>query len=512
MPDEPYMLPDGWTWVAFDEICDVNPKHDPNVTPEGDVVTFVPMGAIDDVTGTIAKPQIRKYGEVRKGYTHFAEGDVLFAKITPCMENGKAAIAKNLVNRIGCGTTELHVLRPLGGILPEYLFNYIRQKSFRRAAEANMTGTAGQLRVPAAYVRNARIPLCPTPEQTRIVAKIEENLQRNRVARTALGKIPIISERFRKSVLTKAFRGELTERDRKDEPASELLKQIAEDRRKRYSAECERAKKEGRRKPRKILLDIVPAVEDSLLVDLPDTWTITKVDFLAYVTKLAGFEYTKYIKLEDKGEVPAVRAQNVQMGRFVEQNTKYISKKTSDLLLRSQLHGREILMVFIGAGTGNVCLAPTDRRWHLGPNVAKIDVDGIDTQYLHLYLQSPIGFANTLSRAKATAQQSLSMQTIREILVAVPPLREQKEIVRRVSDLLAKSKQVEERCQNVDLDKLAQSILNKAFHGELVSQNPNDEAASVLLERIRAERATMTKEGKHRLEEFAHPATITPKA
>src|SRR2546426_10423208 len=102
------------------------------------LVTFVPMSAIDEVTGSIEKPQVRKFQEVRSGYTQFSDGDVLFAKITPCMENGKAAIARKLVNGIGCGTTELHVLRPLGSVLPEYIFHYIRQKSFRNAAQAKM--------------------------------------------------------------------------------------------------------------------------------------------------------------------------------------------------------------------------------------------------------------------------------------------------------------------------------------------------------------------------------------
>src|SRR6266568_1691326 len=124
-------LPPDWAWASLAQICEINPKHSPNVVSPDDAVTFVPMASIDEVTGSIQRPEVKRYGEVRKGYTHFREGDVLFAKITPCMENGKAAIARNLVNGIGCGTTELHVLRPLDGILPEFVFYFIRQESFR---------------------------------------------------------------------------------------------------------------------------------------------------------------------------------------------------------------------------------------------------------------------------------------------------------------------------------------------------------------------------------------------
>lgn len=147
------------------------------------------------------------------------------------------------------------------------------------------------------------------------------------------------------------------------------------------------------------------------------------MDFLAHVTKLAGFEYTKYIKkLRDVGENPVIRARNVRMNGFEETHIKYIPKEVSNFLKRSQINGNEILMTFIGAGIGDVCLAPSGRRWHLGPNVAKIETEGINREYLLFYLQSPFGLNNTLSWRKQTAQPSLSMETIRKIVVPLPPL------------------------------------------------------------------------------------------
>ena len=250
---------------------------------------------------------------------------------------------------------------------------------------------------------------------------------------------------------------------------------------------CRLAKINGEKKPRKLYLDEVPVIEEKPRHSLPDTWTITNIGFLAHVTKLAGFEYTKYFNLTETGDVPVIRAQNVQMGEFIESNIKYITKEVSDLLERSQVHGGEVLMVFIGAGTGNVCMAPRDnRRWHLAPNVAKITVDEILAEYLNLYLQSPIGQSYIKSKMKATAQQSLSMETIRDVLVYVPPLEEQYEIVRIVERLLdnLKNEYLILNDIHMKIDNIKQSILSKAFRGELGTNDPTDEHAIELLKEV----------------------------
>lgn len=152
------------------DVCEVNPKLPKDARPDpGTEVTFVPMSAVDDVAGTIRSPDRRSYQEVAKGYTHFAENDVLFAKITPCMENGKAAIASNLANGLGFGSTEFHVLRPGPDVLPDWIFYFVRQESFRRQAKANFTGSAGQQRVPRTFIESVRIPVPSIREQRRIV-------------------------------------------------------------------------------------------------------------------------------------------------------------------------------------------------------------------------------------------------------------------------------------------------------------------------------------------------------
>ena len=143
------------------------------------LVSFVPMSAVDEHRGVISRVQERRLAEVSSGYTSFQDGDVLFAKITPCMENGKAALAKNLANGMGRGSTEFYVLRPGDRVLGEYVDHFVRQKRFRNAAKRAFTGTAGHQRVPRSFMDRAAIPLPPLDEQRRIVdilnraAKIE---------------------------------------------------------------------------------------------------------------------------------------------------------------------------------------------------------------------------------------------------------------------------------------------------------------------------------------------------
>lgn len=111
------------------------------------------MGAVDAASGTVTQREERPFSSVRKGYTAFAEGDVILAKITPCFENGKIAIARGLCSGLGFGSSEFHVFRPRGAVLSEYFFHFLRQEKFREDAADHMTSTAGQARLPADYVK-----------------------------------------------------------------------------------------------------------------------------------------------------------------------------------------------------------------------------------------------------------------------------------------------------------------------------------------------------------------------
>ena len=145
------------------DICTINPK---NVTLEDDLeVSFVPMPKVGE-QGEFDSSEIKTYQEVKKGFTNFQNGDVLFAKITPCMENGKGAIAKDLRNGYGFGSTEFHVLRPnYSKVTSEWLYYLTSWDEFRKEAEGNMTGSAGQKRVPKAFLENYEVQLPAVQKQ-----------------------------------------------------------------------------------------------------------------------------------------------------------------------------------------------------------------------------------------------------------------------------------------------------------------------------------------------------------
>ncbi|MBI4626124.1 MAG: restriction endonuclease subunit S, partial [Verrucomicrobia bacterium] len=178
-------LPPGWATTNLNELVQFNPKHSPaldDATP----VSFVPMAAVSESSPRADTSQTRPLGAVRKGYTHFADGDVLFAKITPCMENGKGGVASHLCNGLGCGTTELVVMRPSSALDPLFLYRFLAQPQVRREAKENFTGTAGQARVPTSFLEALQLPLPPLPEQRRIEAKLE----------TLLGKVDACQHRL----------------------------------------------------------------------------------------------------------------------------------------------------------------------------------------------------------------------------------------------------------------------------------------------------------------------------
>ena len=154
------------------DICVINPSKKLPILPETEI-SFLPMEAVstDGLINLSGKIQFNK----TQGYSVFQNGDVLFAKITPCMENGKGAVVHSLLNNYGAGSTEFIVLRPLPEtIISKYLYYFMQQKTFRLNCQQNMTGSAGQKRVPIKYLERYTIPVPPLPEQERIVAKIEE--------------------------------------------------------------------------------------------------------------------------------------------------------------------------------------------------------------------------------------------------------------------------------------------------------------------------------------------------
>ena len=218
---------ESWEEKRLGKVCKINPSKINTKNLSDDLeVSFFPMVSLSEITGEIVGPEIRTLGKVKNGFTNFSEGDVVFAKITPCMENGKSAIIGKLINDIGYGTTEFYVLRCGEELSNKYLHHIVRSKKFRDEAKQNMTGAVGQQRVPKKYMEDYTLNLPTFSEQTEIVRIIDDLLakeqQAKELAENALAKIELI----KKAILAHAFRGELGTNNPADEPAVELLKRM----------------------------------------------------------------------------------------------------------------------------------------------------------------------------------------------------------------------------------------------------------------------------------------------
>ncbi len=198
-------VPPGWDVRRLEEIADINPPKPEGINPQT-AVTFIGMADVT-TTGDIAHTSIRDFGDTEKGYTAFRERDILIAKITPCFENGKCALASGLKHGIGIGSTEFHVIRVKNGMNPRFLLYHTRSPIFRKMGEANMTGSAGQKRVPTGFIKAYPIPVPPLRQQQNIV-QILETWDRA----IALNELLIHKKKeFRYQLLQKIFNGPNTD-------------------------------------------------------------------------------------------------------------------------------------------------------------------------------------------------------------------------------------------------------------------------------------------------------------
>lgn len=187
--------------ISLPDAVEFNPKPLRGSIADDFEVSFVPMAAVEAGSGRMDPTHVRRYGDVKKGFTSFRDGDVLFAKITPCMENGKMAVAHGLRNGVGFGSTEFHVLRPRDGVDARYVYYFVSRASFRRDAAHHMTGAVGQKRVPLTFLQQSELPLLPIEEQRRIVAEIEKQFSRLDEAVANLQRVKANLKRYEKATI-----------------------------------------------------------------------------------------------------------------------------------------------------------------------------------------------------------------------------------------------------------------------------------------------------------------------
>ena len=201
--EKPFDLPDGWVWCRLGDTGLINPR---NNAKDENIAGFSPMPYVNHKFGIHPRFLTRKWGEIKKGFTHFAENDIIIAKITPCFENSKSGIIQNIPGSIGAGTTELHVVRVnIDDILPEYVYILVKTDSFLINGKKLMKGAVGQKRVPKEYIEKLITPIPPLPEQKAIVTKVEKLLALCDQMETQITASQTHAKQLMQSVLKEAF-------------------------------------------------------------------------------------------------------------------------------------------------------------------------------------------------------------------------------------------------------------------------------------------------------------------
>lgn len=499
-------LPASWEFPLLIDVAHVNPPLDRCVRNDDVPVKFVPMRTVEPDGGGIKNPETRPYGEVKKGYTAFLSGDVITAKITPCMENGKTAVVPHVEGEVWFGSTEFHVVRPEEGIGSRWIERFLLQHETRREAQRQMAGGVGQMRVPAEFLKTVRIPVASSAEQTRIADTLDELFSGLNAGVAALERARDRLKLYRASVLKAAVEGALTADWREQhpdvEPADELLKHILVECRRRWEQDqLRKFEEKGKTPPKnwKAKYKEPVAPDTTALPSLPGGWCWATLGQLAWSTG-----YGTSIKCRETNRGLAVlRIPNIISGRISLDDLKFAPENYEEEE-SCLVHKGDLLVVrtngsrsLIGKGvvvqdeqSRSLAYASYLIRLRLvnEPNLLRWVSIIWGSFWVRRWIES--------NAATSAGQYNINLRILETLAIPVPPHVEQEAVVEAVENQLSIIEQLE-----ADIDAklqsaqvLRQSILKHAFTGKLVPQDPDDEPASELLKRIAAERKARVQE------------------
>lgn len=459
-----FPIPASWQWSQLAEIGLLSPRND---APDKLESSFVPMTLVAAEYGVANQHEVRPWGEIKKGYTHFAEGDVGLAKITPCFENGKSAVFRGLTGGIGSGTTELHIVRPIY-VNPDYILLFLKSPHYIGSGIPKMTGTAGQKRVPTEYFAHSPFPLPPLAEQRRIVAKVDElmglcdRLEAARVsreaardrlaaaslarlnapdpetfqtdARFALDAFPALTTRtdqikqFRETILNLAVCGKLVPQDARDEPASVLLQRLKE-------AQVAACLSEGLR----TRAPVAKLSRSEMWFDFPEDWSLSSFDELFAI--VSGVTKGQKVSANEAVEAPYLRVANVQRGYLDLSIIKKITVRKADEE-RYALRSGDVLMTEGGdwdkLGRAAIWREEIPHCIHQN-HIFRVrpPSDDVLPEWVITYVNSLLGRAFFEDASKQTTNlASINMTQLRGCPFPLPPLAEQRRIVAKVGELM----------------------------------------------------------------------------
>ena len=423
--DKPFDIPDNWIWCRIGNLFEIGPHN--NVSDD-EITGFMPMplldgGAFSNHMAFEEKP----WRDIKKGFTHFADGDIVVAKITPCFQNLKSGIISDCPSGYGAGTTELHVLRDHNKLELKFFLYFLKSPCFINDSKAAMTGTAGQQRVGTPVVANHLVPLPPLAEQKRIVDKIEELIplvDRYEKAWTVLEEFnKKFPDDMKKSILQQAIQGKLVEQRPEEGTGEELYQQI--------QAEKQKLIKAGKLKKEKPLLEIT---EDEIPFEIPESWKWARLGNIC--SKVVDGDHNPPNGCGTPTDYLMLSAKNINNDKLVQlDDVRYLSKETflkEDE--RTNVHTDDIFLTTV-ATLGRSCVYQGGYNICFQRSVTVITTL-IFNYFLKYVLDSPY-VQNIMNReATGTAQKGFYLKQLVSLPLPIPPLAEQRRIVAKIEILL----------------------------------------------------------------------------
>jgi len=423
----PFEIPESWKWVRLGSIVTLNPK---NELPDDLETAFIPMPCVADGYRNEHSYEIQNWGTIKKGFTHFAEGDIGIAKITPCFQNRKSVIFKNLPHGYGAGTTELSIVRVIECSLSKvFLLWFFKSEYFIANGKKSFTGTAGQQRIHKDYLATCMFPLPPLAEQKRIVAKIEELLPLIDRYEKAWTRLEDFNRRFpgdmQKSVLQMAIQGKLVEQRPEEGTGEELYQQIQKEKQALIKA--------GKIKKEKSMPEIT---EDEIPFEIPETWKWVRLNTIYQFIDYRGKTPQKIqsgIRLIGSGNIKKRFLDFSKEDAYISEE-EYISRKSRGLTKFG-----DILFVTEGGSTGNAAINTWSGDCSCGQRVITFqsyEPRLLENKLFLNYILSEYFQHAVKDRRTGSAATGIKGDTLKQVLIPLPPLAEQKRIVARLEELL----------------------------------------------------------------------------
>jgi type I restriction enzyme S subunit len=476
-------LPEGWARARIADVTEHVPNTNPEDCPEKDF-GYVDISSIDNSSFAITEiKRLRGKDAPSRARRPVRPNDTLFSNVRTYLRNIALVPEGSPAEVCSTGFT---VLRPNKAVDPRYLFRYVLTDAFIDRVTPQQTGT----HYPAAsdrVVMAEQIPLAPLNEQRRIVPKLEKLLGKVDACQKRLAKIPVLLKRFRQSVLAAACSGRLTaewrERAVVPESAQEFLEGVREVRRQACKTRKPGAAKGTYSEP--------DHVDSTGLPDIPESWEWASAN--ATCAQITDGEHIQP-PYQSEGR-PMLSAKHVRDGFVTLEGAGLISEPHfRKALERCEPQNGDVLIVSVGATTGRSAIVKNCPAFAIVRSVLLLKPLIPARFFLH-WLQSPWCFSWMTQASGASAQPHLYIKDTKRMPVPIPPLAEQREIVRRVGALFALADQIQARTgkAKAHVDKLTQSFLAKAFRGELVPteaelarrQGRHYEPASVLLVQLK---------------------------